>query len=61
MTKDKPEVRVRPATYQPSKAEIEADMSIDTTPEELALVALQPMTVKTIQEDEIRRVCNSGI
>ena len=36
MTKDKPEVRVRPATYQPSKAEIEADMSIDTTPEELA-------------------------
>ncbi len=52
MTKDKPEVRVRPATYQPSKAEIEADMSIDTTPEELALVALQPMTVKTIQEDE---------
>ena len=43
---------MRPATYQPSKAEIEADMSIDTTPEELALVALHPMTVKTIQEDE---------
>ena len=52
MTKDKPEVRVRPATYQPSKAELEEDVSIDTTPEELARVALQPMTVKTIGEDE---------
>ena len=52
MTKDKPEARVHPATYQPSKAELEADMSIDSTPEELARVALQPMTVKTIGEDE---------
>ena len=48
MTKDKPTVRVRPATYQPSKVELEEDVSIDTTPEELARVALQPMTVKTL-------------
>ena len=48
MTEDKPEVRVQPATYQPSKAELDADMSIDATPEELARVALQPMMVKTI-------------
>ena len=27
-------------------------MSIDATPEELARVALQPMTVKTIGEDD---------
>ena len=52
MTKDKPVVRVRPATYQPNKAELEEDVSIDTTPEELARVALQSMTVKTIIDDE---------
>ena len=52
MTKDKPAVRVRPATYQPSKAEREEDIGIDTTPEELARVALQPMTVKTIGDDD---------
>lgn len=52
MTKDKPEVRVKPATYQPTKAELEEDMSVDTTPEDLARVALQPMTVKTIGEDD---------
>ena len=53
MTEDKPVVRVRPATYQPSKAELEEDMSIDTTPEELARIALQPMAVKTVGEDEL--------
>ena len=52
MTKDKPVVRVRSATYQPTKAELEEDMSIDTTPEELARVALQPMTVEAIGEDD---------
>ena len=52
MTKDKLEVCVRPATYQPSKAELEEDLSIDTTPEELARVALQSMMVKTLGEDE---------
>ena len=30
MTEDKPTVRVHPATYQPSKAEIEEDVGIDT-------------------------------
>ena len=53
MTDDKPVVRVKPATYQPSKAELEEDASIDTTPEELARVALQPMTVKTIGESDV--------
>ena len=52
MSDDKPVVRVQPATYQPSKAEIEEDVSIDTTPEELARVALQPVTVNTIIDDE---------
>ena len=52
MTKDKPTVRVQPATYQPSKAELEEDVGINTTPEEFARTALQPMTVKTIGEDD---------
>ena len=52
MADDKPTVRVQPATYQPSKAELEEDVGIDTTPEELARVALQPMMVKIVGEDE---------
>ena len=28
-------VELKPSDYQPSKAELEADMSIDTTPEKL--------------------------
>ena len=50
--KHKPDVWVQPATYQPSKAELEEDMSIDTTPEELAKVALRPITIKTIGKDK---------
>ena len=30
-----PAVEVKPSDYQPSKAELEADMSIDTTPAKL--------------------------
>ena len=52
MSDDKPTVQVKPATYQPSKAELEEDVGIDTTPEELARVALQPMTIKTLGKDE---------
>ena len=52
MSNDKPTVRVQPATYQPGKAELEEDVAIDTTPEELARVALQPVTMKTREEDE---------
>ena len=35
--KPKPVVLIRPATYQPSKAELEEDVSIDTTPKSLRL------------------------
>ena len=51
MNDDKPTVRVQPATYQPSKAELEEDVSIDTTPEELARVALQ--LVKVVGESNV--------
>ena len=52
MTKDKPTVWLKPQTYQPSKAELEADMSIDTTPEELARVAFQPVAVKPAEKKD---------
>ena len=54
MTKEhtKPVVRLRPASYQPKTAEIEADMSIDATPEELAQAAFRSVTVETIGKDD---------
>ena len=48
----KPVVRLRPASYQPKKAELEEDMSIDATPEELAKAAFRPVTVETIGKDD---------
>lgn len=45
-----PEVRVRPYSYQPSKAELEEEMQIDATPEELAKALLRQVKVV---EDEI--------
>ena len=47
----KPVVRLRPAKYQPTKAELEEDMSIDATPKELAQVAFRPVTIKPIGKD----------
>ena len=43
--KQKPVVRVRPHTYQPSKAELEEDVRLDATPEELARAVLRPVRV----------------
>ncbi len=48
----KPVVRLRPASYQPKKAELEEDMSIDATPEELARAAFRLVTVETIGKDD---------
>ena len=41
----RPVVRITPSSYQPSKAELEEDVRIDTTPEELARVVLRPVRV----------------
>ena len=49
--KKKPTVRVRPFSYQPNKAELDAPIDIRKadgtcpTPEELACAVLQPVTV----------------
>ena len=39
------EVHVKPTTYQPSKAELEQQICLDATPEELARAVMQPVTV----------------
>ncbi len=43
--KKKPIVRVRPSAYQPNKAELEEDVRLDATPEELARAVLRPVQV----------------
>ena len=44
-TDDRPEVRVRPYDYQPTKAEHEEQLHIDATPEDLIRAAFQPVKV----------------
>ncbi|MCY4136785.1 MAG: hypothetical protein OXF56_00780 [Rhodobacteraceae bacterium] len=43
--KEKPIVEVRPYSYQPSKAELEADISVDASPEEIRDALMEPVTV----------------
>ena len=38
-------VRVKPNRYQPSKAELEEDLRIDATPDQLAEAVLRPAIV----------------
>ena len=47
--KPKPTVRVKPHSYQPSKAELEEPIKIDATPEQLARAVLQP--VKVVEDE----------
>ena len=39
-------VELKPSDYQPTKAELEADVTIDTTPERLADYVLRQVTVR---------------
>ena len=48
---DRPTVRLKPSSYQPSKAELEADVAIDMEPERLAEAALGVVTIQTADED----------
>ncbi len=41
------EIHVKPTTYQPSKAELEEQIRLDATPEELARAVMQPVAVIT--------------
>ena len=43
---DKPIVTIRPPSYQPSKAEIEEDVSVDATPEAVRAALMRSVVVK---------------
>ena len=43
---EKPVVRVRPSNYYPTKAELEEDMSIDATPEQVRAALMRSVIVK---------------
>ena len=49
---EKPTVTAKPHTYQPKKAELEADVRIDATPEELARALMQPVLVQETEDEE---------
>ena len=38
-------VRVKPHSYQPNKAELEAPVNIDATPDQLARAVLRPVRI----------------
>lgn len=44
--KEKPIVRVRPFHYQPSKAELEADVTVDASPEEVRDALMRSVIVE---------------
>ena len=44
-TLDKPVVQLKPSSYQPSKAELEEDVRIDTTPQALLRAAVADVTL----------------
>ena len=48
----KPVLKVKPHSYQPSKTELEADLSIDATPEELLRKLGQQVVVQETLDDE---------
>ena len=46
MSEEKPVVRVRPYGYQPSKAELEEDVSVDASPEEARAALMRSVKVE---------------
>ena len=47
----RPVVKVKPASYKPTKAELEEDMSVDATPEEVAEALTRAITVKVLPKN----------
>ena len=50
MQRKRATVKLKPSSYQPSKAELEADVSIDATPEELRHAVMLPVKVATVRQ-----------
>ena len=50
MPKDsKPIVRIRPSSYQPSKAELEEEVRIDATPEALRQAVVRDVKIERVK------------
>ena len=47
---DRPTVRVKPHSYQPSKAEREAPIRINATPQQIAKAAVTPVRIIADQD-----------
>ena len=41
----RPVIRVKPHSYQPSKAELEAPINLKATPDQIALAAVTPVRI----------------
>ena len=50
--KTKPVVRLKPSSYQPSKAEMEEDIRIDATPEAVMRAVVRDVATIEIEEDQ---------
>ena len=42
---DRPTIRVKPHSYQPSKAELEEPIRVDATPQKLAKAVVTPVRI----------------
>ena len=49
--REKSVVQLKPPSYQPSKAELEEDISIDATPQELLRAVVREVRIETVDED----------
>ena len=48
-------VKVKPSNYQPSKAELEADVSVKATPEGLRDVIMRSVVVKELDDEPLAK------
>ena len=47
---EKPVVKVRPYNYQPSKAELEEEITVDASPEQIRDALMRPVNVEEITD-----------
>ena len=58
IAKNRKVITVKPHTYQPSKAELNAGVSLQATPEKLARAVLQDVTIKIDNPRKRRALSN---
>ena len=58
--KEKPVVRVRPFQYQPSKAELEADINVDASPEDVRDALMRSVVIKESEDAYCRSTRRHG-